>query len=188
MELRDHYKSYRDSVAKDLLPGVVDFAKTLPVEGYANAHAFLAHATQKIQDAASDEDPVGYWDWLEGHQKALIGVLEKFVGHLSGLAAIEKGWRWFRFTKDPVVLVGDKPMRWIPRYDGSENHVDMACANVVFDAEELEIIFGTKRSDFAQKRYMEKKERFFKFNFFVARDIDQLNHDRVHDWTLRLRA
>jgi hypothetical protein len=186
MNLQLHYESYRASASKDLLDGVPEFSKTVPVNGYGNAFTFFSAATANIKKAIAAKDKATYVDWLLGHQKAFIGMLEKYVAAtgLEGLDLIEKkGWRWFRFTNKRLFIHGDKPMIWIPRYLPS----DHACLDVLIDAEEMESVFAKKDPNLAKELYARKATHMCKIlPDDVGYDLDTINTGEVRDWTMRL--
>jgi hypothetical protein len=96
---------------------------------------YLRHATHILNsESLSTED---YREWLTGHQKALLGALERYVESqkLGALDLIQKGWRWFRFSKNQVVIHGDNPMVWIGRHDPN-------IKDLCLDALELEAMWG----------------------------------------------
>ena len=176
-----HYESYQESVKKDILPGFVEFAKTLPTADPARYPTIFSYLTAATAALKTGKD---YNVWLKGHQTALLGALERFVESqpLRGLDLIQgKGWRWFRFSKERVLLHGDKPMVWVPRHPTE-------IQDVCFDAIELEQVFDSKSQELAQGVYDKKKDlpgwRFFPGTGWI--DRADVNTNNIQDWTSRL--
>lgn len=186
MDVKEHYESYREGVKRDLLPGATEFAKTLPTQDpkqYPTVYDFLSESSRVLKACVNLNDKRAYRSWLEGHQTATIGLLERFVASqgLSALDLIEqKGWRWFRFSKENVVC-SKAGMVWVPRYPTT---VQDPC----FDAEELELMFQAKDGKFWNTILTAKRE-FGACKLITGQGrvpLSDLNASWVEDWTVRL--
>jgi hypothetical protein len=187
MDLKEHYESYRASVRKDIPDGAQEYAKIIRLADGQLLSDWLRKEVIILSDCINIRDTAGYRSHLVAHQEAMIGLLERYTSTLkfTGLDLIEKhGWRAFRFSKVSILLHGDKPQVWIPRYP-------TAIQEVCFDAIEMGFLMGKKSPLVAEEAYGLKVgwpgQRFIPVgDDRVWTDQADVNTTAVDDWTYRL--
>lgn len=96
-----HYRSYRSSFLKDLLPGCQDYSKTTtPSNDFHTYYEYIETLGRDIYRAVEGASLEEYLAAITRHKTALIGLLETMAATVGGpREALEEGWEVFKFSR-----------------------------------------------------------------------------------------
>lgn len=165
MNPEKHFDSYRASVLKDVLPGSVEFSKTIPSSDPEFPDSLfhqLNRTVTYIKDCISAGNREIYKTWVVKHQSGMAHLLQQMVTVVLGEGKPtpdqvfdlihQRGWPWFKFSTHPCQLDmtfdmkdGPLPVKvvWVPRYDSRWKRDWTEPGTATFDAGELGLIWKT---------------------------------------------
>ena len=110
--MKEHYKSYQQSVLTDVPDGFTEFSKELLTTNptYPTLYSYLMQITEALFRASEDNNEELYFQTLRVHQKAMIKALAKFHSKADMRTMGLKVWKF-----KSAVVIFDK-FTWIPRY------------------------------------------------------------------------
>jgi hypothetical protein len=173
----EHYKSYQDSVVKDLPVGFTAFLKNQSTTNltYPTLNDYFFYLIGQTDKALKKEDRESYYASIRLHQKALIKALVLF--HKNYIPDNSMPLKTWKFTD--VVAVFDK-FTWIPRY--SDEFAEYK--GPVFSCSEMEVALKLSPQD-AQLILKNKEDKVLTKQQQLI-PLQEVNKTIVHDWMLPL--